>query len=169
MIVPDLIEPFIGWRVWRVIPMGADLALASLYADNQWPQQAAAGMTACEVTGDTVPCPPDECADRHACGIHASKTLELACSYLPDRLRRRRFEPIPMLPATGLVYGQVSLWGEVEEGELSYRAEWAYPSRIIVPVSLRVAGREASQAAYMLRDGYGVPVELSRYVDEVAA
>lgn len=169
MIVPDLIEPFVGWRVWRVKPVGRDLQLYSLYADNAWPQRTAASMEACAVTGERVPCAPEACNSRHACGIHASKTVELACAYLPERLQRRRFEPVPMLPTTGLVYGRVSLWGEVEEAELSYRGEWAYPLQIIVPASFRVAGIDAGEAGRILRDGYDVPVELSRYVDEVAA
>lgn len=169
MNIPDLIEPLVGWRVWRVRPAGADLTLWSLYAPKEWPQHAATGMTPCDYSGATTPCPPEECDDRHSCGLHASKTFDGAMRYLPDRLRRRRFTPIHVMPATQLVYGQVAVWGEVEEAELSYRAQWAYPHRIIVPVGFMCAGQDAASAAQTLRDGYGVTVELARYAEELSA
>lgn len=169
MIVPDSITPFTGWRVWRVTPgHGYDLELRSLYNDDAWPVQQAAVMH-CDRRGAT-PCPPDECDERHQCGIHASKEQEGALRYLPERLRARRFEPVPVLQGTRLVFGLVHLWGEVEETTLSFRGQYAYPASIFMPVSFRLEGWTAVEAAATLEDAYGVQVSLVRYAtDQVAA
>ena len=51
--------------------------------------------------------------------------------------------------------GTVSLWGDVVECERGWRAAFAYPSRIFVPLGVPGAAEQAEG----LTD-YGVPVEL---------
>jgi hypothetical protein len=70
---------------------------------------------------------------RCRCGIYALKTPE-AVAELRRAHRPRHWHPSPL--AT-LVSGEVSLWGRLIEHEHGYRAEYAYPRRILVPHDYR--------------------------------
>ena len=66
------------------------------------------------------------------------------------------------------LYGRISLWGRVVEHEQGFRAEFGYPSQIVVPRNFRALvvrgdGRttrriEPREAASRLRDLYRVEV-----------
>ena len=58
-------------------------------------------------------------------------------------------------PGCLFVIGTVSLWGDVLECERGWRAAFAYPSRLFVPLGFP----GAAEQAVGLED-YGVPVEL---------
>ena len=71
-------------------------------------------------------------------------------------------------PTVNALYGSISLWGRVVEHEQGFRAEFGYPSQIVVPRNFRALivrgdGRttrriEPREAASRLRDLYRVEV-----------
>lgn len=136
-VAPDLIEPIVGWRVWRVL----NGTLRSLYWGGVvWhpghPMDAA--CRAHSYVGDDCHSAPDEGCK---CGLYAT-TDRLATTMLAARLRA----------ADAL--GKVALWGKVIEGEVGYRAEHAYP------VELWVTKRSRLGNAVLLRleEDYVIPV-----------
>ena len=82
------------------------------------------------------------------CGIYAHKTREQAVS-----TARRRLGTV--------VIGEVELWGRVVEHELGYRAQYARPSALWVPVATEYGSSVVQSLSQRdaLRD-YGVPVGL---------
>jgi hypothetical protein len=61
-----------------------------------------------------------------------------------------------------VVLGEVSMWGGVIEGTQGWRAQYAYPRRLLVPF-------EAWRQGAVLRTAYGVPVELANTLALVPA
>ena len=104
-----------GWRVWRVVLLGDRLRLWSAVYDEEW---APGKPFAAECRkGHAHAAPAEDCS----CGVYALRD--------PDGLRRYlvgRDDPW----VVGRVIGEVELWGEVVEGELGWRASYAYPRRI---------------------------------------
>jgi hypothetical protein len=131
---PDLVEPIVGWRVWRV---DRRHRLCSALRDEAWqPHRAfAAGCSSDHAAPDP----------RCTCGIYAVRRPQDARLYLVGRNSPE---------AVHRVLGRVALWGRVVEYERGWRAERAYPSRLWVPecpVGFQVAAALGR---------YGVPVEL---------
>lgn len=163
---PDLIEPFVGWRVWRT-RVGVDRVwLRSMYFEQEWPGRRPAFADCSEDRAHVAP-ETEGCK----CGLHAARTLAGASCYLPERLRGfRENEPVPTVATTNLVFGQVKLWGRVIEHDLGWRAQYAYPLRLYVPATYKGAeGLEARQARVLLADLYDVDVEIVRRADLVEA
>jgi hypothetical protein len=126
----------VGWRVWGLStlePSGtrssgsAPLVLTSTFMNSVW--QAGKVMTAC--CGANIL--------RH--GIHAFTTEAEAVAYMAQGRKPIRH-----------VFGEVSLWGRVVIHERGYRAEYAYPRRILVPKTYRGSRDITSE----LRRSYGV-------------
>lgn len=112
--IPDSAQAIIGWRAWDFkMPTGT---LVSFAGTCLWPHRRrieARHMYYGGVGywGDLTPtceAPAIGCS----CGIYALKEQ-------PDRSK---------------VFGQVNLWGRVVEGELGWRAQYAYPKHLWVPV-----------------------------------
>ncbi len=118
MNIPDYISPVVGYRVWRWNETG----LQSLNGEPWLPEQhlearcrvtpAARHMT--ETVNDV---PHRKCT----CGIYAAKNSE--------HLRQIGY-------AEGGVCGEVYLWGAVVEHKLGWRAQFAYPKSLGLPLSL---------------------------------
>jgi hypothetical protein len=144
---PDYAEPLDAWRLWEVEEVGGEQRLRSLYRICFWPVGAPLEAR-CEAHRFRLRRRPRHSAPAATCtcGIYAA----------PLELLRTRPELQDGLPeGRSLVLGTASLWGEVVECERGWRAEFAYPSRLFVP--LGVFGELAM--ALSLAD-YGVPVEL---------
>lgn len=125
-------ECVVGWRVWRVVN-DPFIPLQSTFMSSMWrPGQP---MGAC--------CSAKQL--RH--GIHAYDMRERAEEYW-------RSETQAYFRSTPFVFGEVNLWGRVVIHENGYRAQFAYPKRILVPVKYR--GRDLVN---MLRRAYGIDVE----------
>jgi hypothetical protein len=129
-------EVVVGWRVWGLstlaypdprIAASTPLILVSTFMIDLWHPGKA--MTAC-CGANTL---------RH--GIHAFATPEQAIEYMGEGRKPIRH-----------VFGEVSLWGRVVVHERGYRAERAYPKRILVPEQYR-GGRDIVNE---LRRTYGV-------------
>jgi hypothetical protein len=154
---PDLIEPILGWRCWRVVPDPATgrARLASVYHEALWPTRSE--LTAsCRryrlrrrppwLAMSTHEAPDDRCT----CGIYAATTAAGALPYLDVYPWQRQ-------PGAGAALGLVWLWGTVVHCERGWRATHAYPLQVFV-----VAATPDDTIRRGVRDlaEYGAPVEL---------
>ena len=121
MNIPDYISPVVGYRVWQWNATG----LKSLNGEPWLPgQPLAAGCQAAArgtivvgakaVHGDQE-LPHADCT----CGIYAAKSIE--------HLRQFGYE------GRG-IHGEVYLWGTVVEHKLGWRAQFAYPKSLFLPL-----------------------------------
>jgi preprotein translocase subunit YajC len=118
--IPDYISPVVAHRVWRW-----DAArLASLNGEQWLPDRAVEAR--CRV----VPAArylrgvhrSTEVPDRNCtCGVYAAKNLE--------HLRQLGY-------ADRGICGEVYLWGKVVEHKLGWRAQFAYPKNLVLPLHL---------------------------------
>jgi hypothetical protein len=122
MIVPDVIEPIVGWRYWTLF----DGRLASPFKFdepwlprerkeakcrlNEWPSMFGGLLKSRNGAEKEHQAPLEGCG----CGIHAAKDLET----------------LHVLPIPGEVVGEVYLWGKVIHGEYAYRVQYAYPKSL---------------------------------------
>lgn len=112
MIVPDYLEPLVGWRAWGNISNEGYLkALAGSY---YW-----------------VPGKPMQCRCQ-SCGGFTKPTFELG---VHNGAGFYAFKSITQLiedRAYGQCIGQVYLWGQIVEHTRGYRAEFAYPKALLI-------------------------------------
>jgi len=158
--IPDYVAPVEAWRVWRIGLRDAEIVLESLFAQATW--EPGVPLTASCATGHRSRWRPwrVELNDHAApdfdctCGIYGVTTDEAAREYL----NARRFG------AQGdRVIGRVALWGDVVESETGWRASYAYPLELYVPVAVADGGglrRRAylDEIAFGL-EAYRVPVD----------
>jgi hypothetical protein len=138
MQVPDAIEPAVGYRVWEV----KGDRLYSVVHEQLWePDKPFEAF--CDNPEHEVPEP------KCACGVYAALTFA------------RLFE-MGYTKTTGLfgapygqvtIAGQVNLWGGVIPGRLGWRAQFAYPRKLLIPYTLW-------KLAMPLKAAYGVPYQL---------
>jgi hypothetical protein len=146
-IAPDYSEALCAWRLWEVEKLDEAPRLRSLYRDSFWPVGAALEAR-CEAQRLRLSRRPRHAAPTETCtcGIYAA----------PFELIRRKLVVERSLPPGCLfVIGTVSLWGDVLECERGWRAAFAYPSRLFVPLGFPGAAKQAVGL-----EDYGVPVEL---------
>ena len=118
MKIPDYISPVVAYRVWRWKETG----LQSLNGEPWLPGQhlearcrvAPAARHVAEAANEV---PHRKCT----CGIYAAKNIE--------HLQQIGY-------ADGGVCGEVYLWGTVVEHKLGWRAQFAYPKSLGLPLSL---------------------------------
>lgn len=153
--VPDFAEPFVAWRVWRVVRKEGSYRLGSVVKRTLWPAGEpldAQCLHSLPFLRRLARVPQHEApAFRCDCGIYAAG-LDRIGQYLAD---------LPAPPAVARVVGEVSLWGDVVECERGFRASRAYPKRVYVPVD--ACGKPDSRTgelAEALEDAYRIPVEL---------
>lgn len=163
MVIPDEVEPTIGWRAWTYTAAG----LVSPQRGTPWPARqhieaeclfdrlvmpfaSAPGLVlatkALHDEGHEADTPHAAPMETCNCGIHATAIPAAAQSY-----------------ATGLeIVGTVKLWGRVVEGEWGWRAQYAYPNRLwLIAPSERAGTGVLDKLAGQISDEYGVPVEVS--------
>ena len=98
-VAPDLVNPVIGYRLWRL----GDDALWSPYVEERWDRGVHAAVCRAERPSHAGPSPAHDCS----CGIHAW------------------YEPCPTLSWAAtrhLVAGAVALWGDIELHPFGMRA-----------------------------------------------
>jgi hypothetical protein len=146
--VPDAIEPIRAWRVWRSsTEADGSLVLQSLThagGSTRWPPGETL-QAGCAVKAHQAP--NSACT----CGIYAHKTREAAIAQAAG--------------APGAVVGEVELWGAVVEHEHGYRAQWARPDALWIPLVLNPHGTTAHEVTAALSRqaalrGYGDGVGL---------
>jgi hypothetical protein len=147
---PDLVEPVVAWRVWRLVAASHEYRLASVYKWTLW-EPGSPLEACCHVPSSMLgkllgrrdhASPAMECA----CGIHAAG-LELVCDSLGTFGGG----------GVGMIVGQVVLWGDVVECEHGFRGALAYPRHLYVPLDTLASTRGAVAAQLA---AYGVPVDV---------
>ena len=148
--IPDSATPIVGWRLWnpfavqfvgdcdpRQFAHSVSFRLFSMKDTDHWPMHEAK-VAHCLRT-DTDHCAPTEGC---SCGVHAFSSLPrlLTSTYGEARI----------------LIGEVDLWGKVVLTERGYRAEYAYPKRLIVPPELTPKFEGMVEE---LEWAYGVPIE----------
>ena len=128
---PDYIEPVEAWRVWRVGMREGRLVLHSAYADAPWDPGVPISAT-CAKRRRSLRRPWRMEPCRHAapdiacsCGIYGVRSLAAARWFL---------ESEKALSPPNRVLGRVALWGDVVESQWGWRASFAYPLELLVPV-----------------------------------
>ena len=128
-------EPIVAWRVWRLVTNGKSAILRSCWTGDVW--EAGYPMTAKEELS----------GDQKQNGVHAFKRETQPKGYDHGMPRDIRDELV--------VHGKISLWGRVIEHEDGYRAQFAYPTHIIVPNV-----DNATSIAQAIRAEYGCEVTI---------
>lgn len=139
MQVPDAIEPAIGYRVWLV----RKDRLYSLNHGSLWEPMQVFVATCGRGSDHDVPDP------KCSCGTYAAATF--------NRLFDMGYTKSEGLFSAGsdevTIAGQIKLWGGIVPGTVGWRAQFAYPHKLLVPYS-------RWQVAKKLADIYGVPYKL---------
>lgn len=137
MKVPDAIDPAVGYRVWVV----NDNRLYSLVHVTLWEP----GMRFDAFCHKDHEVPDKKCS----CGTYAAATFaalfEMGYTKKSGLFAARTDEDV--------IAGQVNLWGGVIPGKIGWRAQYAYPKKLLVPYSLYKLAKPLSKA-------YGVPYSL---------
>jgi hypothetical protein len=118
--IPDYISPVVAYRVW----LWDAMRLKSLNGEPWLPGRP--GEARCRVAPAArhvrIADSANEVPNRNCtCGIYAAKSIE--------HLHRFGYE------GRG-IHGEVYLWGNVVEHRLGWRAQYAYPKSLILPLSL---------------------------------
>jgi len=123
MQVPDAIDPAIGYRVWIV----RDSTLYSFARNKIMWQPDMPFEAVCDQHDHAVPDP--HCS----CGTYAAATF--------NRLFDMGYTKTPgdglfaAPPGEVTIAGQVNLWGGIVPGQYGWRAQFAYPRKLLVPYS----------------------------------
>jgi hypothetical protein len=132
--IPDCISPIIGFRAWTWDTRG----LKSLCGQRWHPGLALAARCRASVVVGTIVGRTEAADDAHdapqarcTCGVYAAKSLE--------HLRKNRYDRCG-------IYGEVSLWGTVVEHERGWRAQFAYPKSLILPVDMSLLSTKEVEA-----------------------
>jgi hypothetical protein len=143
---PDYGEPVRAWRLWEVAYFEGIPRLRSLYRNCFWPIRTRF----------------DARCEAHKFRLwrqakHAAPTETCTCGVygVPFESIRKFTVHDGLPPGRSLAIGTVSLWGDVVECERGWRAAFAYPSFLFMPLVCADARAKAAG----LKD-YGVPVEL---------
>lgn len=109
------IEPFVGWRCWRMQRGGKNTPWLSgvTYGTYEWPVKEDAHAT-CMVTGENHHRAEDVPVKHHACGFYGYSTYE----HLQDG---------SFLGPVSLTRGMVIGWGKTWVHEKGWRAKYARP------------------------------------------
>jgi hypothetical protein len=142
---PDLIEPIVGWRVWRVARVSGRARLASLTRELSWPADDDLLAECNFLPSIRHPAPWPTCR----CGIYAARTSAGIAEEVTRASRRDEY----------LALGRVALWGRVCEAEHGYRASVAAPTQLALLAPEHATSAERIDVAFGLAD-YRVPVTL---------
>lgn len=127
--VATYLEPLVGWRCWRVLPM------QTLAAGKRYRLCASGTYGMPKVWDPRVPvvakCSSFESRHEaphrdHECGLYAYASREEA---------EAKFAGLAVTngrQGVSWAFGRVSLWGRVIECELGWRAQYAYPYEVTV-------------------------------------
>jgi hypothetical protein len=132
--VPDYISPLVAYRIWRWDASG----LRSLNG-LQWLPGKPLGAE-CRAQG-CHEAPQTDCA----CGVYAAKSL--------DHLRSAGYMEFG-------IHGEVWLWGTVVEHEAGWRAQFAYPKQLALPLSLVPVGMIRIESWLTTLAAYGCDIVL---------
>jgi len=144
--IPDLVEPLLGWRVWRVWTPAADSdscpVFSSVILDTSWaPRRRVSAEHSFDLGSSCRGLLESDCS----CGVYAFKDAVEALGYL-IRIRDRLLGM-----SVDVALGTVSLWGRVVEYDRGYKAQYAYPQHFYIPARI-------SRLLSQVSSAFGVPV-----------
>jgi hypothetical protein len=139
MKVPDAIEPAVGYRVWIV----KDDRLYSVVHKNMW--QPHMPFEAFCPKGHEVP--DSKCK----CGTYATATFNRLFDMGYTKESGNGLFSAPRGVVT--IAGQVKLWGGIIPADTGWRAQFAYPKKLLVPYSRWRIAKQIAAA-------YDVPFKL---------
>jgi hypothetical protein len=161
--VPDFVEPLEAWRVWRVGRREGRVALQSAFADAPWEPGVPLSAT-CSKRRRSVRRPWRMETSCHvaphlacSCGIYGVRSLAAARWYLESQA---------VLGPADRVIGRVALWGDVVVSEWGWRASFAYPIELFVPVPMLMQRglwrrtRSEVEELVVALESYHVPVDV---------
>jgi len=152
---PDYYGPPIkAWRTWYVVPAdktSGELRLRSFVHTDLW-EQGEPFEAQCRLKTE----PHDAPDDIHGCGVYAAREPKEL-----DKYYRNPAYSSGSWMEIWRVIGEVGLWGKIVPAEKGFRAQYAYPIRLQVP--MRIKGRDlhlsAKEVAIAL-EHYSCEVEL---------
>lgn len=119
MTIPDYISPVVGYRVWSWDAIGLKSLNGELWMPGQRLSAACRTLSGRAEDGLAVhDAPQMNCT----CGVYAAKSL--------DGLRALGYMRY------GSIYGELYLWGTVVEHQLGWRAQFAYPKKLVLPLDM---------------------------------
>jgi hypothetical protein len=146
MIVPDAIEPIVGWRCWSLNDAGQLESL--LEGTDPWlPNQRQEAKCLSPLFSM-----PGETSDTEYAGLdpalgdadflkeHQAPLESCSCGIYAAR----DLETLRISLSSGPIIGEVYLWGKIIPGENGYRAQYAYPKSLRL-VADHVVGPELRQ------------------------
>lgn len=113
-VVPDAIEPVVGWKSWVLSRNGYLISPNFPY----WWEPNAAAQAKCDHPGDEkYDIPPHTAApnEKCNCGFYIARDAVTAFAY-------------------GYILGEIYGWGKVIQHELGWRVEYAYPKIFYVDI-----------------------------------
>jgi hypothetical protein len=138
MNIPDYVSPIVAYRTWQ----WDNLGLRSLNEEQWFPRQPLAASCRASQPGCHQP-PCLTCT----CGVYAAKNF--------DHLQAIGY-------ARYGIHGETYLWGTVVEHRLGYRAQFAYPKTLVLPldtIPFKIAEAESRLQTLL---SYGVDLFLSK-------
>jgi preprotein translocase subunit YajC len=155
MIVPDLISPVVGYRVWQWDATGLRSLNGEKWFAHQ-PLSAVCRADACgsiaglsKATHNPAELPSFSCT----CGVYAARTME--------HLRECGYRKLG-------VHGEVFLWGTVVEHERGWRAQFAYPKTLFLAVDAIPFSLSEINARLKTLAEFGTDIFLLRDCERVA-
>jgi hypothetical protein len=145
--IPGHISPIIGYRVWQWDAAG----LRSLNGEP-WlpgrPLQAGCRASSCgtlvgraEAAHGGHDAPQANCT----CGVYAAKSLE--------HLSKTGYQRYG-------IHGEVNLWGNVVEHEQGWRAQFAYPKNLFLPLEMMPIGMGSVESRLKTVAAYGCDIHV---------
>lgn len=131
-VVPDSIEPFVGFRAWEVRNLSLFSVTPMSKAAAIWPVGKRMEALCNHKTSTNHEPPEQNCS----CGIYAARTF--------DHLAEQRYQEF-MAEGPVVIAGTVWLWGKVIQASHGFRAQYAYPKRLWIPHYFWKEGREVAK------------------------
>jgi len=137
MNIPDYVSPIVAYRTWQ----WDNLGLRSLNEEQWFPGEPLAA--ACRVAQACHQPPCLTCT----CGVYAAKNFS-------------------HLQAIGYanygIHGETYLWGTVVEHRLGYRAQFAYPKNLVLPLDTIPFKMSEAESRLETLLAYGVDISVSK-------
>ena len=141
MNIPDYIMPVVGYRVWSWDAIGLKSLNGELWMPGQPLSAACRTLAGRAEDGLAVhDAPQMNCT----CGVYAAKSL--------DCLRALGYMRY------GSIYGELYLWGTVVEHQLGWRAQFAYPKKLVLPLDMVPLSMGAAESRLTTLSAYSCDI-----------
>ncbi len=157
-LVPDMIEPIVGWRTWNAQGYKNQTLLGSLVWNEIWQPGRVMQAECVRQARSLEGC----CCGKYflsqiplgcTCGIYAHRTYQ---QLLAARPNDKEFYRYPLW-SSAIIHGEVNLWGRVIQGKKGYRAQYAYPKKLFVHAYIPKDLARCEKLASDLSELYNVP------------